>query len=101
MYSPLPVVDEIDFANLREQVLSYFPNGNIEMNIWINQFENKNNCYFIFINTLFLDISGRVDFVFQLHSDVSKCGQRNRGCYGNKSTKAADTNSQGVCMKTS
>ena len=43
MYSPLPVVDEIDFANLREQVLSYFPNGNIEMNIWINQFENKNN----------------------------------------------------------
>ena len=41
MYSPLPVVDEIDFANLREQVLSCFPNGKTEVNFWINYFKAK------------------------------------------------------------
>ena len=43
MYPSLPVVDEIDFANLREQVLSCFPNGKIEMNISINQFQSRSN----------------------------------------------------------
>ena len=63
MYSSLPPVEEIDFANLREQVLSRFPAGKTEMNIWINRFQNKSTSISYFVKILFLDILGRVDFV--------------------------------------